>query len=96
MDQKTIVKQMIDFNKSTFQNSFNAIVMLQDQSEKLLDTFFSQANWVPQDVKKVMGDWIVTCKKGGEEFKKSVDENFSRVEDYFSAADKPQTKTKQQ
>jgi len=96
MDQKTIVKQILDFNKSTFQNSYNAIVMLQDQSEKMLDTFFSQANWMPQDVKKVMGDWITTCKKGRDEFKKSVEENFNRVEDYFSAADKPQTKTKQQ
>ncbi len=96
MDQKIIVKQMIDFNKSTFQNSFNAMVMLQDQTEKMMDTFLSQANWVPQDLRKVMGEWVATCKKGRDEFKKSVDENFERVEGYFSASDKPQTKTKQQ
>ena len=54
MDEKIIVKQMIDFHKSTFQNSYNAMVMLQDQTEKMLSTFLSQANWVPQDFKKVM------------------------------------------
>ncbi|HVN72400.1 MAG TPA: hypothetical protein VMU10_10310 [Desulfomonilia bacterium] len=96
MDQKIVVKQLIDFHKSTFHNSFNAMSMLQDQTEKMLNTFLSQANWVPEDVKKVMGDWVTTYKKGRDEFKKSVDENFKRVEDYFSLADKPQTKTKQQ
>jgi hypothetical protein len=96
MDQKIVVKQLIDFHKSTFHNSFNAMTMLQDQTEKMFNTFLGQANWVPQDVKKVMGDWVTTYKKGRDEFKKSVDENFKRVEDYFSTADKPQTKTKQQ
>ncbi|HPI92658.1 MAG TPA: hypothetical protein PLT09_12960 [Deltaproteobacteria bacterium] len=96
MDQKVIVKQMIDFHKSTFTNSFNAMVMLQDQTEKMLNTFFSQAGWVPQDVKKVVGDWVATYKRGREEFKSSMDENFKRVEDYFTLADKSQTKTKQQ
>jgi gas vesicle protein len=96
MDEKIIVKQMIDFHKSTFQNSYNAIVMLQDQTEKMLSTFLSQATWVPQDFKKVMGEWTTTYKKGRDEFKKSVDENFKRVEDYLSAPDKPQPKTKHQ
>ena len=96
MDQKVIVKQMIDFHKSTFHNSYNAMVMLQDQTEKMLNTFFSQANWVPQDLKNVVGEWVVSYKKGRDEFKKSVDENFRRVEDYFTLPDKSQAKTKQQ
>jgi hypothetical protein len=96
MDQKIIVKQMIDFHKSTFNNSYNAMVMLQDQTEKMLGTFFSQANWVPQDFKRVMGEWVTSYKKGRDEFKKSVDDNFKRVDDYFSIQDKPQAKTKQQ
>jgi hypothetical protein len=96
MDQKVIVKQMLDFHKSTFHNSYNAMVMLQDQTEKMLNTFFSQANWVPQDLKNVVGEWVVSYKKGRDEFKKSVDENFRRVEDYFTVPDKAQAKTKQQ
>lgn len=96
MDQKQIVKQVIDFHRSTFTNSYNAIVMLQDQTEKMMNTFLSQASWVPQDLRKVLGDWVASYKKGREEFRDSVDENFRRLEDYFSTADKPQTKTKQQ
>jgi len=96
MDQKIIVKQMVDFHKSTFTNTYNAVVMLQDQTEKMISTFLSQASWVPQDVKKVVGEWVATCKKAREEFKNSVDENFRRMEDVFSTADKPQKKSKQQ
>jgi hypothetical protein len=88
MDQKQIVKQMLDFHKSTFRNSFNAMIMLQDQSEKIINTFFSQAGWLPDDFKKVMVDWTSTYKKGRDEFKKAVDENFDRVEDFFSAQGK--------
>lgn len=96
MDQKVIVKQMIDFHKSTFTNSYNAMVMLQDQTEKMMNTFLSQATWVPQDLKNAVGDWVASYKKGREEFKSSVDENFKRVEDYFTIADKAQGKAKQQ
>jgi len=96
MDQKAVVKQMIDFHKSTFNNSYNAMVMLQDQSEKMLDNFFSQANWVPQDFRKIIGEWVTTYKRGRDEFKKSVDDNFKRVEEYFTLPEKTQAKTKQQ
>jgi gas vesicle protein len=92
MDQKMIVKQMIDFHKSTFTNSFNAMVMLQDQTEKILNTFFSQASWVPEDLKKVVVDWTSTYKKGRDEFKKAVDENFKKVDEFFGAQEKAKGK----
>jgi hypothetical protein len=94
MDQKIIVKQMIDFHKMTFQNSYNAMVMLQDQSEKMFDTFLSQANWMPQDFKSLMEEWVSTYKKGRDDFKKSVDENFKHAEEYFSGAGCRQAKAR--
>jgi hypothetical protein len=35
MDQKQIFRQMVDFNKGAFNNAFNAMVMVQDQTETL-------------------------------------------------------------
>jgi hypothetical protein len=92
MDQKMVVKQMIDFHKSTFTNSFNAMVMLQDQTEKIITTFFSQASFVPEDLKKLVGDWTSTYKKGRDEFKNAVDENFKRVDEFFGAQEKAKGK----
>lgn len=89
MDQKQFVKQMIDFHKTSFDNSFNAMVMLQEQTEKMVNTVLDQATWLPDDGKNVLSQWIGAYKKGRDDFKKAVDENFKKVEDYFSTTEKP-------
>jgi hypothetical protein len=43
MDQKQIAKQMIQFNKTAFDNSFNAMTMVYEQNEKMVDTYLQQA-----------------------------------------------------
>lgn len=96
MDQKDMFKQVIDFHKNTFNNSFNAMVMLQDQNDKMLDAFLGQAGWVPQDLKKILAELASNFKKGRDEFKKNVDDNFKKVEEYLSPAVQPQGKGKQQ
>jgi hypothetical protein len=85
MDQKQILKQMIDFNKATFDNTFNAMVMLQEQSERAANTLLEQATWLPEDGKKAINEWVKAYKKGREDFKKLVDENFKKVETFFSS-----------
>jgi hypothetical protein len=81
-------KQMITFNKTAFDNSFNALVTLQEQTEKMVNAFLDQATWLPEEGKKVTLDWIQAYKKGCEDFKKTVDENFKRVEDFISSSGK--------
>jgi predicted aminopeptidase len=84
MDQKKLFKQMLDFNKSAFENSFNAMVMLQEQAERAGNTILDQATWLPEDGRKAVQDWVDAFKKGREDFKAMVDENYNRVEAYFS------------
>ncbi|HOD70372.1 MAG TPA: hypothetical protein PLJ30_05945 [Deltaproteobacteria bacterium] len=88
MDQKQMVRQVIDFQKASFDNSFNAMVLIQEQTEKMAKTFLDQANWLPEEGKSVLNQWIGAYKKGRDDFKKSVDENFRKVDEYFSAAEK--------
>lgn len=84
MDQLRFTKQMIDFNKTTFDNTFNAMVLLQEQTEKMVGAFMEQATWIPSEGKKALNDWVDSFKKGRVEFKKAVDESFSKVESFFS------------
>jgi hypothetical protein len=86
MDQKQLFKQMIDFNKSSFDNGFNAMVLIQDQTERAANALLDQATWLPAEGKKAIQDWVKTYKKGREELKKSVDASFKKVEEYFSSA----------
>jgi polyhydroxyalkanoate synthesis regulator phasin len=84
MDQKQLFKQMLDFQKTTFDNSFSAMVMLQEQTEKAAQTLLDQASWLPEEGRKAIDEWVAAYKKGREEFKALVDENFKKVEDFFA------------
>ena len=88
MDQNQIFKQMIDFQKATFDNSFKAMVMVQEQTEKVVSTILDQATWLPEEGKKAINEWANACKKGAEDFKKAVDDNFKKVEDFFASSKK--------
>ena len=85
MEYNDMFKQMITFNKTAFDNSFNALVTLQEQTEKMVNSFLEQATWLPEEGKKVTLDWVKAYKKGCEDFKKAVDENFKKVEDFYSS-----------
>ena len=88
MDQNQIFKQMIDFNKATFDNSFSAMVMVQEQTEKMVSTILEQATWLPEEGNKAIEEWANACKKGAEDFKNAVDDNFKKVEDFFASSKK--------
>ncbi len=83
MDQKQILKQMIDFNKATFDNSFNAVIMLQEQTERMSNQLLDQASWLPEDGKKAIADWVNAYKTGRDDFKKNVDDSFKKVTEFF-------------
>lgn len=84
MDQKNLLKQMTDFQKATFDNSFKAMTTIQEQGEKMTDIFLTQASWLPEEGKKVISDWINTYKEGRTSFQGDVEKNFSKVQDYFA------------
>ncbi|MFH2058665.1 MAG: hypothetical protein ABIJ59_07180 [Pseudomonadota bacterium] len=84
MDQKTIIKQMIDFNKTAFDNTLSAMMIVQGQTEKMFTTMMDQNPSLPEEGKKAVQDWVNNYKKGSEDFKKMLDENFAKVEEFFS------------
>ena len=89
MDQHQIFKQMIDFNKATFDTHVsNAMRMVQEQTERMVSTTLDQAPWLPKEGKKAIEDWIGAYKSGSDDFKKSVDDNFKKVEDFFASTKK--------
>jgi septation ring formation regulator EzrA len=88
MDQKQIARQMIQFNKKAFDNTFDALTILQEQTEKLIAMYLEQAPMIPAEGKKAIANWMKAYKKGCEEFKEAVEENYKKVEDFFAAYDK--------
>jgi hypothetical protein len=80
---------MIQFSKTAFDNTFYAMNVLQEQTEKMVNMFLEQQSpGMPAEGKKAVTDWINAYKRGREGFKAAVDGNYKKVEDYFAGADK--------
>ena len=85
MDSRWIAKQMIDFQKTTFDNMYTSMVMIQDHTEKLATTLFRQAIWIPEESSGVVNRWTEILKKGRNDFKVAVDDCFSKMEESLTA-----------
>jgi F0F1-type ATP synthase delta subunit len=85
MDQKHLFKQIIDFQKTTFDNSFNALATLQEQGESIINASLNQAEWLPAEGKKAISEWLEAYKKARMEFKNTVDNNYKKVQEFFDS-----------
>lgn len=84
MEPNAMLKQMLAFNKTAYDNTFNAMLTIQEQNSKMVDTFLEQASWMPDEGKKLIRNWVNTYKKGCEDFKQAADENYKKVEEFFA------------
>ena len=94
METEKFAKQMIDFQKATFDNTFTALTMLQDQAERMVNTVIDQATWLPEESRRVINEMVGAYKKGRTDFKGAIDENFVKLADLFETVPtlkKPQT-----
>ncbi len=83
MDQKTMVKQVFDFQKNTFDNFFKSLVTLQDQAEKSASFFLDRMPLMPEESKNVFMEWNKMYKKGRDDFKRAMDDGYDKMESYF-------------
>ena len=82
MDSKQMGKQMIDFYKTTFDNSFNTMMMFQEQIERLGAMYWGQMINLPEEAKKDLAELTKSCKKNCADFKKVVDDGFQKLESF--------------
>lgn len=86
MMMEKIAKQMIDFQKTTFDNAFSAGVMLQDQAEQVFSTAIEQTAWLPEESKRAIDQWLQTLKAGRRDFKEIVDDSFENAAEFLTPA----------
>jgi hypothetical protein len=84
MEKQQAFKQMMEFNKAAFDNTFNAMTLLQEQTERMLQLSLEQATMLPKEGKKVFTEWLKACTKGSETFKKAVDDGFQKMQGFFA------------
>ncbi len=74
-------RQMIDFQKTTFDNTYNTIVKIQDQAEKMTFDVLGQMPWVTEEGKKALGESARMFKNARDDYKKVVADGFTKMEE---------------
>jgi hypothetical protein len=85
MDATQMTKQMIDLQKTTFDNFFNAMVLVQEQGEKMTQALFEQASWLPEESRRLVDQWLAMGKKGRDDLKSALDDNYDAVRDLYAS-----------
>lgn len=83
MDPKQIAKQMIIFNKTALDNNFKVMRAWYEQTENIVNSFWEKTPMFPEEGKKAITEWMTAYKKGCDDFKSLVDENFKKVDEFF-------------
>lgn len=81
MDTAQMAKQTLSFQKTIFTNAYNALVLAQEQTEKMMNTFVEKTPFSTEDGKKTFAATVEMGKKARDDFKKSVDEGYAKFEE---------------
>ena len=71
--------------KSAFQNAYDAMTTVQDQTERAVNMALDSAYWIPEEGTRAIRELGQTFKQGRDEWKRCVDENIQAVEKLFTA-----------
>ena len=88
MNTSKISLQVLDFQKSAFNNTYNTLLKIQEQSEKIADSLIKDNTTIPDEGHRTLDELRLFCKKGQDEIKKTIDDGFVKVESFFSDASK--------
>lgn len=74
---------LIDFQKTTFDNTLKIVAQIQKQSEALVNDAVKQADWMPKEGKSIVSEWQKMLNGGRTEFQKTVDSSFDLIAGYL-------------
>ena len=97
MDPKNVTemnKVMLAAMHEMFSTGMNAMNMMQSQAERMVKALQDKNAESYNLSGGVMDEWISSMKKGQDEFRKVVDDNFKRAETHLNSIGKPDGKGK--
>lgn len=83
MDQKTLMKQLLEFNKTSFNNTYNTMIMMQEQAERMSSTLIEHPTLLTDEGKNTIRDWVKIFKTKRDEYQDIVNSNFKKIEEFI-------------
>ena len=76
-------KQILDFQRTAFENGYDAIVALQQRQLELADRMMNQAPNLPDEARELIRTWRDAAEESQRQFKTTVDGSFDAVTAYL-------------
>ena len=80
MENTELIKEVVNTNRTLFDQAFNAGVAIQDETERAVNTFMNNAAWVNKDAKNYISNLSDVYKQERDKLKGLVDEGFNNAE----------------
>ena len=87
-------RSVVKLQQKTFDSAFDLIAQLQDHSQKTLSEMVDNANWMPEEGKEIVDEWLATLHSGRKQFQKTVDKSFTLLSDYLNRVEPAKGKKK--
>lgn len=87
MNPQNMLNQMIDFQKTLFNSSFNAMTMAQTRTGNMVEMMLGQSFWVSEKWKDAITDWVSAYQEGVETAQKAMEYNWAKVESHIQKKD---------
>lgn len=81
METAQFAKQTLNFQKTIFNNSFNAMILVQEQSEKMVSSYLEKLPWVTEENRNSLQSSVDMAKKARDDFRKAVEDGFTKFEE---------------
>ena len=94
METNQITRQILDFQKTSFENWYSALSLFQDQAVSTVDMMLDQARLMPEENRNVIQNWMGVLQEERGRFKAYVDKGFATLEKVVAEPRKPAEKAK--
>jgi len=74
---------MMKLQQLSFDNYFSMVVKLEDQVYNFLTNLGEEVSCLNEENKKALEQWRAAYKKQRDEFKKTVDDSYSKIESFL-------------
>ena len=92
-DAKKISRQVFDFQKSVFNNTFDTMLKLQEQSSSMTASLMGENKFLPEEGRKTLEEWRLSLRNNQFEFKKTLDDSYSQFMSFLAPeASEPEAK----
>ena len=81
---ETLVQQWLMLQKKALDNSFQSVTQIQDYVAEQVLSSVEKNPLIPEEGKKLIVDWAQAYRKGREDLRKHMDQNFQKVEGFFT------------